>query len=73
MFEVGEKFLEVWEHHDELFVITRIENGNIFAKRIFNEEKQVFGAEERFTEDDLLKGNSFCSYLFEDKTGKTNK
>lgn len=70
---VGDKFTEEMEHQDTTYVITKIEQGRIFAKEIINEKMQRYGAECSFSEDELLHGNTFCSYWFHQRKENNEK
>lgn len=62
--KIGDKFDEEGEHHTATFIVTKIENNRVFAKEVLNENKQILGEERSFSEDELLHGNTFCSYWF---------
>lgn len=65
MFVIGEEFIEETEHNITHYIITRVENDYVYAKKIFNKEKNLHSDYKRkFSKKELIEGDTFASYWF---------
>ena len=70
---IGDRITEETAHQSTIYIVTKIEKGCIFAKTVINENTQRYGDERLFSEDELLHGNTFCSYWFHQRKDTNNK
>lgn len=63
---VGQEFSEVSEHGENNFVIVEIKDDIEYASPKYG-DKVDWKKRIHFSKNELIKGNTFCSYLFGSK------